>query len=134
MERVIYQAFEAGRHSDFTTLANLHLRDPRFSKFDDSPPLHRLSYEEAAMYEQLAFAGIADYTFKITELRIDLFDTVAVATFILEYGGLFVNNYTFEGKTLRIRSRATMVLVKQESRWLLAHEHFSRLPEPNPKA
>lgn len=127
--QLIYQLFEAGRRGDFTTLASLHLKDARFSKFDDFPPFRRLNYEETTVHEQLAFASISDFTFRIRDLKIDQFEAVAVATFVLEYGGVLVNSYTFEGKPLRVKSRATLVVVKQGSHWVLAHEHFSRLPD-----
>ncbi|MGI0015167.1 MAG: hypothetical protein ACREBU_17270, partial [Nitrososphaera sp.] len=39
--------------------------DPAFTKFGDSPPFDRRDYDRALMLEQLQFASISDYDFKI---------------------------------------------------------------------
>jgi ketosteroid isomerase-like protein len=52
-------------------------------------------------------------------LKVDLFGEAAVATFILE------ENMTTEGETLSVKARSTMVFVRGDDRWKIAHEHFS---------
>jgi len=89
--------------------------------------------EEAFVYEQAAFANISDYAYSIEELRVDVLGDVAIATFYLTYSGMFVNDYSFEGSPVRSKTRATMVLERTPKGWKVAHEHFSRFPEPSPQ-
>jgi ketosteroid isomerase-like protein len=127
VESTLHSVFEAGRRGDFTTLARLHAQDARFSKFSDTPPLRRLTADEAQMHEELAFASLSDFHYHIRDLKVDVLGDLAVATFYLDYGGVLVNNYTFEGRTLEVQNRATVVLERHDGKWRILHEHFSRL-------
>ncbi|MDV3293969.1 MAG: nuclear transport factor 2 family protein [Nitrososphaerales archaeon] len=126
---VISEFFEAGKNKDLSSLADFHAPREVFSKFDENPPYTRQNSQEAFVYEQAAFANISDYTYQIDELRIDVLGGTAVATFYLAYRGMFVNDYSFEGSPVSSRVRATMVLLKTDRGWKIAHEHFSRFPD-----
>jgi ketosteroid isomerase-like protein len=130
VEDAIRAFFEAGKNKDLTALASFHASHDRFTKFDENPPYTRQNSEEAFVYEQAAFANISDYNYSITELRVDLLGDAAIATFYLAYSGMFVNDYSFEGSPVRAKARVTMVMVRTPKGWKMAHEHFSRLPEP----
>ena len=129
METVVRAFFEAGKNKDLTALADFHASDDSFTKFDENPPYARQNSEEAFVYEQAAFANISDYHYTIDELRIDLFGQAAVATFYLAYGGMFVNDYSFEGSPVSGKARVTMVLARTDKGWRIAHEHLSRYPD-----
>lgn len=129
VEAVVRAFFEAGKNKDLTALADFHSSPASFTKFDENPPYVRQNSEEAFVYEQAAFANISDYRYSIDDLRVDLFEGAAVATFYLAYGGMFVNDYSFEGSPVRGRARVTMVLVMTPRGWRIAHEHFSRYPD-----
>ena len=103
-------------------------KDKRFSRFGDVPPYKRLDYDEACMFKELYFASVSDYDFNITDLEIDFFDNVAIATFDVEQKGMLVDNYSFTGTTMNIKSRGTMVFLKKDFSWLIIHEHFSSVP------
>jgi ketosteroid isomerase-like protein len=124
--------FEAGRNKDFASLASFHLSRDLFSKFDDNPPYLRQNSEEAFIHEQASFVNISDYTYRIDDLRIDLWEIMAVATFYLTYRGIFVNDYSFEGSPVASKDRVTMVFAKTEKGWRIVHEHFSRFPDWEP--
>ena len=128
---VIFAFYEAGKNKDLPSLAGFHADFDTFTKFDENPPYTRQNSEEAFVYEQAAFSNISDYTYQIDELRIDLLCGTAVCTFYLAYKGMFVNDYTFEGKAVGSRVRATMVLAKTAEGWKIAHAHLSRFPEWN---
>ncbi len=130
VESAIRAFFEAGKNKDLTALSGFHSSREAFTKFDENPPYTRQSSEDAVVYEQAAFANITDYNYSIDDLRIDLMGDVAIATFYLSYSGIFVNDYSFEGSPVRSKTRATMVLVRTPRGWRMAHEHFSRMPEP----
>ena len=126
---LIYSIFEAGKNKDFAFLNRVHAGDKGFSKFDDNPPFRRQDSNETAMFEEAALVNISDYAYDIEDLKIDIFDNIAITTFYLSYTGIFVNNYTFEGRNVAARSRVTMVLHKRERGWVIVHEHRSRFPE-----
>ncbi len=126
--------FEVGKSKDITTLSKFFAPSQYFSKFDESPPYTRQTSDEAFMYEQARFANISDFEYKIEDLRIDVVGFMAVATFYLNYTGVFVNNYAFEGSAVGGRSRVTMVLGKFGDSWKLVHQHVSRIEDPRGKS
>ena len=131
VKNAIYRVFDAAKNRDFGVLASMHYPDEElFSKFDDSSPYKRQSLSQALMHEEVAYSNIADFNYKIEELKIDLLsDAVALASFQLETSGLFVNDYRFEGSPARSKTRVTMVFFWKEDQWLIVHEHFSRFPD-----
>ena len=129
VKSLIYSICEAGKNRDFAFLSRIHSDNEKYSKFNDNLPLRRLSSKEASMHEEVALANITDYSYDIESLKIDIFGDIAVTTFYLKYSGMFVNNYTFEGKPIETKSRVTMVFEKRDSGWLIVHEHRSRFTE-----
>lgn len=125
IEEVVYKAFEIGRNKDLSLIGSIHATKG-FSKFSDIPPYNLQGYDEACLHEELFFSGISDYEFSIEDLRIDIMDDIALCTFILIQKGMIVNNYNFTGSIMNTRSRVSMVLKKEDGRWLILHEHLSR--------
>lgn len=126
---LLFSIFEAAKNKDFAFLNRMHASDDSFSKFDDNLPHTRQDSKQASMYEEVALANISDYSYKIEELKIDILGDVALTTFYLQYKGMFVNNYTFEGKSVEARSRVTMVFQKRRAGWVIVHEHLSRFQD-----
>jgi ketosteroid isomerase-like protein len=131
VKNAIFRVFDAAKNRDFGILASMHLQNESlFSKFDDSSPYKRQTYSQALMHEEVAYSNITDFNYKIEDLKIDLFGKeFAIATFHLETGGLFVNDYRFEGSPARSKLRVTMVFLWKDDQWLIVHEHFSKFPE-----
>jgi ketosteroid isomerase-like protein len=126
---LITSYFEVGRSKDITSLSRFFAPSQYFSKFDETPPFTRQNANDAFMYEQARFANISDYEYKIDDLRIDVIGFMAIATFYLSYKGVFVNDYSFEGSTVGVRSRVTMVIGKFGDDWKIVHEHASRFDD-----
>jgi ketosteroid isomerase-like protein len=79
------------------------------------------------MLEQLQFASISDYDFKIEDLNLDVQGGLAIATFLLTSTGMIVDDYSFRGTTINNKSRATVVLAKSEKgQWKMTHQHLSK--------
>jgi len=135
-KNAIYRVFDAAKTRDFGTLASMHYsKDELFSKFDYSAPFKRQTYSQALMHEEVAYSNITDFNYKIEDLKIDLpTQEIAIATFHLETGGLFVNDYRFEGSPARTSLRGTMVFLWKDDQWLIVHEHFSSFPDEPVKA
>lgn len=129
VEDVVRAFFDAGKNKDLTALSGFHSSTESFTKFDENPPFTRQKSDEAFVYEQAAFANISDYHYQIDDFRADLFGDVAVATFYLHYGGMVINDYSFEGSPVSDRARVTMVLTRTPKGWKIAHEHLSRFPD-----
>ncbi len=126
---LIIAYFEVGKSKDIASLSRFLAPSRYFTKFDESPPYTRQDSDDAFMYEQARFANISDYEYKIDDLRIDVIGFVAIATFYLDFKGVFVNDYSFEGSTVGGRSRVTMVLGKFGDDWKIVHHHASRFDE-----
>ena len=129
----IFAAFEAGKNRNFGVLSRIHVDDESFSKFGENPPYEMQDVRDALVLEEIGFASLSGYDYEIQNLKIRLIDRVAIATFVLNYSGLLVDNTTFEGRTIKVRSRATFVLTKSGSDWLILHEHLSRVPDEHIK-
>ncbi len=131
VKNAIFRVFDAAKSRDFGILASMHYpSDEIFSKFDFSAPYKRQTFSQALMHEEVAYSSITDFNYEISELRIDLLnEKVAIATFLLDTGGLFVNDYRFEGSPARTKLRATMVFLWKDDKWLIVHEHFSSFPD-----
>ena len=128
IKKTVYRAFEIGKSKDLQSIQSMHYNDKRFSKFGDTPPYMRMDFNDACMHEELYFASVSDYDFKIEDLRVDIFDDTAIATFLIEHTGMLIDDYSFTGRTMDVKSRATMVFQKKDSQWLIVHEHFSKVP------
>ncbi len=127
IREVINQALGIGKSKDLNTIRVIH--DARLTKFSDTPPYHRMEYEEACLHEEMFFANVSDYDFTIEDLRIDILDkdsSIALVTFMLEHRGIVVDDYSFTGNVMRERVRCTFVLKKDGSRWKIVHEHLSK--------
>jgi ketosteroid isomerase-like protein len=102
--------------------------DPHFTKFGDSPPYDRRDFARALMLEQLHFASLSDYDFKIESLNTEVMGNVAIATFLLEVTGMIVDDYSFRGASVSNKSRVTIVLKKDKNdQWKMVHQHLSKL-------
>lgn len=122
--------YDVGKTKDVASITRFFAPPQYFTKFDESRPYTRQNSADAFMYEQARFANISDYQYKVEDLRIDVLGLMAVATFYLEYKGVFVNDYSFEGSTVGGRSRVTMVAGKFGDSWRIVHQHASRIPAP----
>jgi ketosteroid isomerase-like protein len=126
---VVHAFFEAGKDKELASLARFHSPANLFTKFDDVPPYTREGSDEAFVFEQASFANVSDHSYKLDDLRIDLVEGVAVATFYHDYSCMFVNDHSFEGRTVASRSRVTMLFARFDGSWKIVHEHFSSVPD-----
>ena len=125
IKEVITEYFQLAKTKEIEKIDSF--LDPKFTKFGDSPPYDRRDFERAFMLEQLQFASISDYDFKINDLKIEIKNDSALATFMLESTGMIVDDYSFRGTTINNKSRTTVVLQKDEKgSWKMIHQHLSR--------
>ena len=122
---LIFEYFQIAKTKEIEKIDSF--LDSKFTKFGDSPPYDRREFDRALMLEQLQFASISDYDFKIEGLKIEVWDDTAIATFLLESTGMIVDDYSFRGTTISNKARTTIVLRKNgNGRWTMAHQHLSK--------
>lgn len=120
VERRLEEIMSAARRQAIDELESYHAFGPKFTKFDDFEPLERQDGETTRRLEREAILGVKEFDPRLVDLKVDVFGSVAVTTFVMEYGVV-----DEEGTRHSFRARATMVLAKEEGGWLIVHEHFS---------
>jgi len=124
--KIIETLFQAGVTKDLTKLKEIHLDDSRFSSFSDLPPYDLKDYQTTIELEELRFISISDYSYEITNPKISIFGDTAVVALELMQQGMLVDNKAFTGEHIKIKGRATFVLVKEPT-WKIAHIHLSKI-------
>ncbi len=124
--KVIETLFQAGVTKDLTQLRDIHLNDPKFSSFSDLPPYDLKDYQTTIELEELKFISISDYSYEIKNLKISIFGNAAIIAMELIQKGMLVDNKAYTGEHMKIKGRATFVLVKQPT-WKIAHIHLSKI-------
>jgi ketosteroid isomerase-like protein len=123
---LIYNYFQLAKTKEIEKIEEF--LDQSFTKFGDSPPYDRRDFERALMLEQLQFASLSDYDFKIEDLKTEVMGDSAIATFVMHVTGMIVDDYSFRGTTINNKARTTVVLRKDKSgRWKMVHQHLSKL-------
>jgi len=123
---VIQTFFETGKTKDFSVLGNIQLNSPEFSSFSDVPPYGLKGYSESIALEELRFSSISDYDYEIKYVKISIFGSIGIITFVLNLKGMLVDNKAFTGQHITINGRATFVLIK-EDRWKIIHFHLDKI-------
>ncbi len=123
---LIYKYFPLAKTKEIEKIEEF--LDQSFTKFGDSPPYDRRDFERALMLEQLQFASLSDYDFKIEDLKTEVMGDAAIATFVLQVTGMIVDDYSFRGTAIDNKARATVVLHKdKKDQWKMVHQHLSEL-------
>ena len=110
--------------SDLERLAKFHLDSPKFTKFNDLPPLERQDFVVAMESEAAEFSALDSIQSQFRDLRIDVFGPVSVVT------GIYAYRAVAGGEALTGEIRATLVMVDDDGDWKIAHEHLSPLSHP----
>ncbi len=124
--KIIDTLFQAGVTKDLTQLKDIHLNDPKFSSFSDLPPYDLKDYQTTIELEELRFISISDYSYEIKNPKISIFGDAAIVAMELIQQGMLVDNKAFTGEHMKIKGRATFVLIKQPT-WKIAHIHLSKI-------
>lgn len=118
IQQRLQEIISAAESKDFNRLDSYHLYGPKFTKFSGSSPAR----QDAAAGQKGEHDGLGaakGLKMQVDAMKIDVFEKVGVATFILDYG------FEANGETLHSKERTTMVFVKEGQEWKIAHEHLS---------
>lgn len=119
VEKTLHDLLEAAREKDVDRLLAFIADSPKVTKFDDSEPLDRQDVIAWKKAERQAFSSFKLFTPAISDLRVDVFGAVAVATFVLKY------DIETDKDKLSAKARSTFVFAKDAARWKIVHAHFS---------
>jgi len=124
IKKLLVEIFETAKAKDMVALDAYHLNSPKFSKFDDGDVPQLQDYAMAKKTEEEFFTSISQFNYTLPEVKVDVFDDMAITSFILDYS-VVLGEETFTGK-----SRSTLVFVKDGDGWKIVHEHFSPFIQP----
>ena len=114
----VLEIMDACEKKDFERLESYHLYGPKFTKFS-TESAGRLDAEVARKGERDGLSAVNGLSMRTDGLKIDVFGKVGIATFVL--------NYSFKAgeQTIEKQAKTTMVFVKEDGQWRIAHEHLS---------
>jgi len=122
IERRLQEVFAAAESKDFDRLDSYHLYGSKFTKFSGSSS-DRLDAAAGRKGEHDGLGSIKGLKMRADDLKIDVFNNVGIATFILDY------SFDSGGVVVHRKERSTLVFVKDGGAWKITHEHLSPIKE-----
>lgn len=113
--------FDLARTKQLDSIEDYHLYGPKFTKFNDGGSASRQDAELCKKSERELFKALSEFDYSIENLKVDVFDDMAIATFFINVA------FKVNGSSGTAKSRGTVVLVKAGKKWKITHEHFSSL-------
>ena len=118
IERRLKEIFDAAEKKDMDRLDSYHFYGPHFTKFSGATAARQDS-AVARAGEHEGLGSIDGLLMQAENLKIEVFGSTAVATFILDCS-FMAGNHGVDKK-----EQATMILVREGDQWKIVHEHFS---------
>lgn len=118
IKNLVREIFDSAQKKELDKLDAFHLYGPKFTKFSGRVP-RRQDAAAAQKAEREAFEAIDKGSYELDEFKVDVFENVAIATFVINYD-IQIGQDQSSGS-----SRSTLVFVKDGSDWKITHEHFS---------
>ena len=63
------------------------------------------------------------FDFKLADIKVDVFDKVAISTFTISYSA------KVQGNPVADAAHGTLIFVNYEDKWRITHEHFSKFKQ-----
>ena len=123
--KIIETFFEIGKSKKLEILKDIQINDSSFSSFSDVPPYDLKDFSTTVALEELRFISISDYDYVINNVKVNVFENMAVVALELIQKGMLVDNKAFTGEHITIPGRATFVLIKKPT-WKIVHMHLSK--------
>jgi ketosteroid isomerase-like protein len=114
----LLEIMDACEKKDFVRLESYHLYGPKFTKFSTESAA-RLDAESARKGERDGLSAVNGLSMRADGLKIDVFGKVGIATFVLNY------SFKLGEEMIEKQAKTTMVFVKEDGQWKIAHEHLS---------
>jgi len=124
---VVRKAYDFGRQGIYEKFSAIHASG--YTRFSDLPPFRLQEREEALKLKESLLTQLIDFEYELINPKVAIHGDVALASFIMRYRGMAVNDYAFEGRIVDTLVRCTVILIREDGEWKIVHEHFSRIPE-----
>jgi len=113
---VINSIIKDAEEANIEGLRSAHLESVKFSKFGPRN-FNRQDVTCTNESEAAFFGSISNYKQEVRDLKIDVFDDVAVATYYPHV------SYVLHGEEIKGSGRQTFVFLNTQDGWKLVHEH-----------
>ena len=123
--KIVESFFEIGKTKKLEILKDIQINDSSFSSFSDVHPYDLKDFSTTVALEELRFISISDYDYVINNVKVNVFENMAVVALELIQKGMLVDNKAFTGEHITIPGRATFVLIKKPT-WKIVHIHLSK--------
>jgi hypothetical protein len=123
--KIVESFFEIGKSKKLEILKDIQINDSSFSSFSDVHPYDLKDFSTTVALEELRFISISDYDYVINNVKVNVFENMAVVALELIQKGMLVDNKAFTGEHITIPGRATFVLIKKPT-WKIVHIHLSK--------
>ena len=104
---------EAG---DVVALQSAHLVSDKFTKFGPRT-FERQDVDETNTSEAAFFSSISEVEYSTKELKVDVFDDVAIVTYYPQV------SFVRDGERRQVEGRQTLVFIDTSVGWKIVHEH-----------
>ena len=121
--KIVSDIVDAAQKKQLDRRDAFHWYGPKFSKFEDDG-LGRQDAAAGKKGEREGLAAVKSFAAKVSDLKVDVFGSAAVATMILAYD-VDTGKDKVSGK-----DRSTLVFAKENGAWKIVHEHHSPLKNP----
>jgi len=116
IREVINTIVKDAEEANIEGLKVAHLESEKFSKFGPRK-FERQDVASTNKTEEAFFSSISDYKQEIRDLKIDVFDDIAIATYYPHV------SFEQDGETKQASGRQTLVFLKTKIGWKIVHEH-----------
>jgi ketosteroid isomerase-like protein len=120
IKRRLKEIFDAAEKKDMVRLDSYHLYGPNFTKIS-AASVTRQDTTVARNGEHLGLGAITDLKMQASDLKIDVFGEVGIATFLLN------SSFKAGADTIEKKEHSTLIFVNEHGAWKIAHEHFSAI-------
>ncbi|WP_053991604.1 nuclear transport factor 2 family protein [Mangrovimonas sp. TPBH4] len=119
VKAVLDSLFVSIQNRDIDELLSYHMYSDKFTEFRDQ--LKRTGPVENEEYERGLIKNISAFDYDLENLKIDVFDRVAIVTFNANFRPTIGEN------VVQLWRQGTLVFVKNNGVWRITHEHLSPL-------
>jgi ParB family transcriptional regulator, chromosome partitioning protein len=122
VKKVLIESYQLAKSGDFEAFKRTHALNMGYSLFSLLSSFELCEGENAINHEKMWFSLASKISWKLENIKINVFDSVAVATLKVVYSGLYIGSKA-------LCTRGTVVLVKKDGNWKVFHEHYSQFPK-----
>ncbi len=118
----INDIYRVGQKGDVGRLAAYHFNNPSFSRFNHDGTrwgIEKTNQEEGAFFSDRN----NQFQYTIIDPKVSFISKEsAVVTYYIDYSA------SFDGQGLESKDFVTFVMIKEEDKWKILHEHFGHMP------